>query len=208
MDKIDALYYINLEYRIDRKMDFLTWVEESRFPEEKIVRIDAVHTPHRGHIGCLLSHIKALETFIESSKSMCLVFEDDYVPLDIGGYWKNFEKLFESKKNFDLVMCSYNELKSEETDVPFLQKVNQSYTSSGYLITREFAPKLLDNFKEATVNVIKIEEETRKKCNEYCLDVHWTKLMAVSNWYCFYPKIGIQRESFSDIEFVYTNRTT
>ena len=206
MDKIDVLYYINLEYRIDRKMNFLTWVEDSGFPEDKISRIDAIYTPRRGHLGCLLSHISTLETFIASGKSMCLVFEDDYIPLDVNTFWKNFETLFESKKNFDLVMCSYNELKSEETDVPFLQKVSQSYTSSGYLITRDFAPRLLDNFKEATINLMRIEEETRKKCNEFCLDVHWSKLMVVSNWYCFYPKIGKQNESFSDIEMVYTNQ--
>lgn len=207
MDKIDVLYYINLDYRIDRKIDFLDWVEESGFPGEKIKRIQAVATPKRGHIGCLLSHIKTLETFLSSGRDICLVFEDDYIPLDIKTFWGNFDKLFSSNKVFDIVLCSYNELKSEKTDVDFLQKVCHSYTSSGYLITKAFAPRLLENFKEAVINVIRIEEDTRQKCNEFCLDVHWTKLMPNSEWFTFYPKIGIQRDSFSDIDMVFTNRT-
>jgi len=205
MEKIDILYYINLDYRNDRKLEFLDWIEESGFPEQKVERVQAVHTPGRGHIGCLISHIKTLETFIASGKKNCLIFEDDFIPIEINTFWMNFVKLFESRKKFDIVLCSYNLLKSEETDVDFLHKVFHSYTSSGYLITSEFAPKLLENFKEAIQNIIRIEEVTKHKCNEFCLDVHWAKLMPNSEWFTFYPKIGKQRESFSDIDNVYTN---
>jgi len=206
MDKIDVLYYINLDYRTDRKLEFLDWVEESGFPEERIQRIQAVATPGRGHIGCLLSHIKTLETFLASEKKICLVFEDDYIPVDIKTFWVNFSKLFSSNKNFDIVLCSYNLLKSEPTEIDFLKKVSHSYTSSGYLITRSFAPRLIENFKEAVQNILRIEENTRQKCNEFCLDVHWANLMPTSEWFTFYPKIGHQRESFSDIDMVYANR--
>jgi len=205
MDKIDIVYYINLDYRADRKLEFLEWIEKSGFPENRIERIPAFHTPGRGHIGCLLSHIKALVTFLNSGKNLCLIFEDDYMPLDIPSYWANFQKLFDSKKEFDLVQVSYNELKSESTDVEFLQKVSQSYTSSGYLITKDFAPKLLANFKEAVQQCVQEEEIIQTKCNQYCLDTYWSKLMPHSKWFCFYPRIGVQRDSLSDVQDHYTS---
>ena len=205
MDKIDILYYINLDYRVDRKQEFLEWIEASGFPESRVERISAVHTPGRGHIGCLLSHIKTLETFLSSGKNLCLVYEDDYMPLDTPSYWDNFKKLFNSHTKFDLVQVSYNVLQSEKTDIDFLQKVSQSYTSSGYLIPKEFAPKLLENFKEAVQKCLEEEEITRTKSNQYCLDVHWSKLMCKSEWFCFYPRIGVQRDTFSDVQGHYTS---
>jgi GR25 family glycosyltransferase involved in LPS biosynthesis len=204
MDKIDIVYYINLDYRVDRKQEFLEWIDKSGFPETHVERVSAIHTPGRGHIGCLLSHIRAIETFLKSDKDLCLVFEDDYMPLDSASYWENFEKLFASRKKFDIVMLSYNVLQSEKTDVYFLQKVSQSYTSSGYLVTRTFAPKLLANFKDALQNCLREESITGVKSNEFCLDVHWSKLMVESEWFCFYPRIGTQRPSFSDVQGHYT----
>jgi glycosyl transferase family 25 len=205
MDKIDAVYYINLDYRTDRKQEFLEWIHESGFPESKIHRIQAVHTPGRGHIGCLLSHIKTLEIFLESSVSNCIIFEDDYMPLQVEGFWNHFSELFSSGKEFDLVMCSYNVLKSDETDVPFLRKVHESFTTSGYLITRNLAKVLMEHWKETVRLALEEEERTRMKTHTYTADVSWQKLMPHYKWYCFYPRIGIQRASFSDLQGHYTN---
>jgi GR25 family glycosyltransferase involved in LPS biosynthesis len=160
MDKIDMLYYINLDYRVDRKLEFLDWVEQSGFPEEKVERIQAVATPGRGHVGCLLSHIKVIDTFLASSHKVCMLFEDDYQPLKVGEFWSDIRRIFDSSVDFDIVMLSYNELKSEETEVPFLHKVNHSFTASGLLITREFAKILNDFWKKDAILLLKEEEET------------------------------------------------
>lgn len=205
MDKIDIVYYINLDYRTDRKQEFLEWIEESGFPESKVQRISAVHTPGRGHHGCLLSHTKAVETFIASGKDNCIIFEDDYVPLDTKLYWANYQKLFDSSKKFDVVMGSYNVLESVETDIDFLRKVSQSYTASCYLITKEFAPKLLALWKECKDLMIQEENITQNKTHNYMNDVYWCKLMTQSEWFCFYPRIGVQRPSFSDLQNHYTS---
>ncbi len=200
MDTIDHVYYINLDYRSDRRLQFEDWIEESGFPTEKVTRISATSVPGRGHIGCLLSHIKTLEEFLKSDHHNCLVLEDDYVPLELKTFWNNFETLEKSKIDYDLIMCAYNVLKYDEGPVDFLKKVNSSFTSSGYLITKAFAPTLLNNFKEAVQKCIEQENITKQKANEYCLDNYWQNLMPISKWYCFYPRIGIQRESYSDIQ--------
>lgn len=207
MSTYPLVYYINLDYRIDRNGQMLEWLEESDVPEDKIQRISAVQTPGRGHLGCLLSHIKTLETFLSTSHQTCMVLEDDYQPIELSTFWSKIQDLFDSKKDFDLVMLAYNVLESTPTDIEFIHHVQKSFTSSGYILTRKFAPKLLENFKEAASKLVEQETRTNQKANEYCLDVYWQKLMPISRWYCFYPRLGKQRESFSDIERVYTNHS-
>lgn len=207
MNVINSLYYINLDYRVDRNLQTLEWLEEAGFPEEKIHRIQAVYTPRKGHIGCLLSHIKSIEEFLKTGERYCMILEDDYQPVNINTFWNSIDELFKSKKEFDIVLLSYNVLESEPTDISFLHKVKKSYTSSGYILSREFAPRLLDNFKEAVSKIKEEELHTSQKANQYCLDVYWEKLMPESKWYCFYPRLGYQRDSFSDIDHVYANRS-
>ena len=204
MDKIDVLYYINLDYRVDRKLEFLDWIEDSGFPEEKVVRIQATAVPGRGHVGCCLSHIKTLQTFLDSPHKTCVIFEDDYQPLNVDTFWSDVGRIFDSGKDYDIVMLSYNELKSEETDVAFLHKVNYSFTASGFIITRAFA-KVLKDFWERGIRLLLQEEElTKRKCDKYMNDVYWMELMPISKWYCFYPRLGIQRPSFSDLQMHHT----
>ena len=204
MDKIDIVYYINLDHRTDRNEEFLEWITESGFPMDKLARVQAVHVPLMPHAGCSMSHIKTLEIFLESDLPTCLIFEDDYIPLNVGAFWKNFDKLFASEKEFDIVLCSYNELKSEETDAPFLRKVLCSLTASGYLITRDFAKTLLEHWKEG-LNLFTEEFSAGRNPFQYMLDTYWQKLMPSHNWLTFYPRLGIQRPSYSDLQGENTN---
>lgn len=198
MNVIEHIYYINLDYRSDRRLQMEDWLEESGVPPEKVTRIPGIPTPGNGILGCTMGHIKAVETFLESNYNTCIIFEDDYTPLNISTFWQNFEKL--KDVDYDLVMGSYNKLEYEDSPYDFLKRVKYSFTASAYLITRIFAPKLLEVFKEGLQKKIEKEAITHKKEDEFSNDVYWMKLMPVSKWYCFYPRLGIQRESYSDIQ--------
>jgi GR25 family glycosyltransferase involved in LPS biosynthesis len=200
MNTINHIYYINLDYRKDRQLKMEDWIEESGFPSEKVTRISAVHTPQNGYFGCALSHIKALEEFLQSTHTNCIIFEDDYVPLNIKTYWDNYSNVQKLTNGYDIIMCSYNMLESEPTEFPWLHKVHKSFTTSGYLITREFAPKLIQNLKEGVTHLIEEANKTNTIDHTYVLDVYWQKLMPVSKWYCFYPRIGKQGDGYSDIQ--------
>jgi len=204
MDKIDIVYYINLDHRTDRNEEFLEWIGESGFPSTKVQRIQAIYLPEMTHAGCSMSHIKTLEIFLESPFSNCIVFEDDYIPLTVGKFWKHFENLFEYELPFDLVLCSYNELKSEEIGIPFLRKVHGSLTTSGYMITRNFARILLEHWKEG-LRLFTEEYKAGRNPFDYMLDTYWQKLMPSHNCLTFYPRIGIQRPSYSDLQQKNTN---
>jgi GR25 family glycosyltransferase involved in LPS biosynthesis len=200
MDTIDHVYYINLDYRSDRRLKFEDWIEESGFPKEKVTRISGIPTPGNGILGCTMGHIRAIKTFLESSFKNCIIFEDDYVPLDIPTFWQNFQKLKDSNLDYDLVMGSYNVLEYDDTQFDFIKRVKASLTASAYLITRDFAPKLIEVLKEGLQKKVEREAIIHRKADEFSNDVYWQKLMPLSNWYCFYPRIGIQRESYSDIQ--------
>lgn len=201
MNSLPLLYYINLDYRIDRNSEILEWLDESGFPDEKVHRISAVHIPGRGHLGCLLSHIKVIDEFLKTSESYAIILEDDFTPLDQTTIWKSVQRVIDDKVPFDMIMLAYNVLVSEPLDgIEYLHKVKASLTSSGYIVSREFARKLLLNFKDAVEKLVKEESETHQKTKHYCLDQHWQTLMPTSRWYCFYPRLGRQSDSYSDIE--------
>lgn len=207
MEHIDKIYYINIDHRTDRKEQFLQWVRDTGIPEEKVERIQAVYIPDRPHLGCILSHIKALGTFLNSTNKNCIVFEDDFVPIDTSTFWSNFNNLFASGVPFDVVTCSYNQEKLGDSpeNAVFLKKLLSTFTTSSYLTTREYARVLYQNYKEAFYLAQTEEMITHKKTHRFSLDVYWCNLMPEARWFCFYPRIGKQSESFSDIERCVTN---
>jgi hypothetical protein len=204
MDKIEKVYFINLDHRGDRYGEFMRWIDESRFPLEKVERVPAFFTPDAGHIGCLASHVRTLQQFLQSDHTVCMVCEDDFMPLDVEKFWSYYKTLFEDKVEFDVVMATYNLLEHEDAPVPYLKRILHTFTSSNYIITREFAPRLLHVWQEALRMLIQEQHLSPKKLDQYCTDVVWMPLMKESRWYCFYPRIGKQRDSFSDVQGHYT----
>jgi hypothetical protein len=198
---IDVIYYINLEHRQDRNNDILN--EISKFVNDKVTvsRIDAIYTPGFGAYGCSQSHIKALESFLESEYQTCIIFEDDFeFTLPIEQFRNMLRRFFADKGNdWDIVMLSsnthYSILHNE-----YLDKAISVQTASGYMINRHFANKLLDNFKEGCKNL----GET-KNIPIFAIDMYWKRLQSGSKWYIFKPKIGRQRAGFSDIENTIVN---
>jgi len=78
MNRVDQVYYINLDHRKDRLESICKELAKTTIDPSKIHRISAVHTPGFGALGCTLSHILALEQFIQSGKNTCIIFEDDF----------------------------------------------------------------------------------------------------------------------------------
>jgi Glycosyltransferase involved in LPS biosynthesis len=78
---IDAIYYINLNKRKDRKKEFL-----DNFPtidESRIIRVTAHEYPENGAVGCLMSHVTALSRALEGPGENILICEDDLTIKDM-----------------------------------------------------------------------------------------------------------------------------
>ena len=206
MENIDAVYYINLDHRRDRLTEIKEEIHKMGFPPEKVFRIEAIYKPTIGALGCTRSHIKALDTFLETSHKTCLIVEDDFLrKMDRNQMKFLFKHLFEPGNEFDLVMLAGKVFQKKETSSPFFHHVLDAQTSSAYLITREFAPRLRQNLKESSDLLEKWFEEHKTPNHDYCLDIYWKKLQPQSKWYIVHPQMGIQRPSFSDIEQRVTN---
>jgi len=206
-DFIDVVYYINLDHREDRKQQFLEEMNKINFPQEKIERISAVYMKDRGHLGCSMSHIKAVERFIASDHNICIIFEDDFeFSQDPETVVSAIQTFFDNNVDFDVCMLSANEYDIQPIpQYDFIKKVNYAATASGYMLTKKIAPILLANFKEGKEN---LEESYNQNADgskdqaydgQYAVDQYWSIIQKTTNWFMFNPKLGKQRSSFSDI---------
>ena len=200
---VDAIYYINLDNREDRKTEFLEEMRRMGVPTEKITRIQAVHKPGKGDWGCSLSHLITIQQFIDSGIDNCIVFEDDFLfKQDLQIVNSAFREVFEKEIVYDVIMLSANEIDVADTEHEHLKKVKDAQTTSGYMVNKHFAPVLLKNYREGAKLIEKSYGggKSDKFQGPFCIDQYWKRLQPQSNWYLFSPKLGIQRESHSDIQ--------
>jgi len=201
-NNIDIVYYINLNYRIDRKDRFLKEMKKINFPENKIKRFEAIKHD-RGEIGCSRSHIEILKEFIKSNNNNCIIFEDDFIfNVEPNIVKSTLKKIFDNNINYDVIMLSGNIYKYNNTNYDFINKVNDGQTTSGYLLSKKFAQKLLDNYIEGEKL---LNSHDRNYYPIYAIDQYWKKLQPDNNWYIFNPILGKQNDSYSDIEKQYVN---
>lgn len=197
MEHIDAILYINLEHRTDRKEHVLHEIHKICADDSKIHRIDAIRT-EPGALGCGLSHIKALEyAMMHSEWKTILILEDDFTfhgndtPLSAA-----LHTLLTFSPHMDIGLLSYNHsvLRYEDTS-PSIKRVLYSQTTSSYCIRSSYVPTLLQNMRESTMDM-----QIRGKTHENCVDIHWTILQPRGHWYALFPAIGYQYDNYSDIE--------
>ena len=196
MECIDAILYINLAHRTDRKEHILLELQKWGIDSSKIHRIDAVlKTP--GALGCGLSHIKALtEAFSHLEWNTVLILEDDFT-FRCPDVNEKIKLLCTSHPLFDVGLLSYNSeyIKYTDTITHSIKQIQYSQTTSSYLIRRHYIPTLLQNMKVATYDM-----ERFGKRHENCIDIHWTSLQQTGGWYGIFPAIGYQYDNYSDIE--------
>jgi len=201
MTTIDAILYINLAHRIDRKEHILHEINKLGKDESFIHRIDAVKRIP-GALGCSLSHIKALEFALKHSEwNTVLVLEDDFTfhSEKTDEIIKSIDELC-NYSTFDCCQLSYNPTgQFSDTHHPHIKKIIRAGTTSSYLIRRNYIPKLLQNINESSGDMM-----LRGKYHENCIDVHWNILQANDHWICPFPAIGYQYDNYSDIECRHT----
>jgi GR25 family glycosyltransferase involved in LPS biosynthesis len=198
MEHIDAIFYINLDVRPDRKEHFLNEMSYLCTDLTKIHRITAIPDPI-GAIGCSKSHILAVETFLANPEwKTCIIFEDDFTfyNQDISHNQQILGECMTQFPAWDVFLFASSKWGKSfsNTQVPHIKKVVESQTASGYAITREFAPILLENFREAIEKLTETHDEPL-----YALDMYWKKLQPSHNWFIPIPVLGYQYANYSNI---------
>jgi len=202
-DNIDIIYYINLEKREDRKQEILEELHQMGVPDSKIIRIDGIYKEGKGDWGCSLSHLKAMREFNQSKYKNCIIFEDDFMfKSNLDNLNSVFNNFFDTNMDYDVCMLSANGGYVDPTEYPFVSKINGTQTASGYMVNHNYSGVLLKNYEEGSDLIGKSYDKGKGDDIQgmYCVDQYWKRLQDVGNWYIFQPKIGIQRDSFSDIQ--------
>jgi GR25 family glycosyltransferase involved in LPS biosynthesis len=199
MEHIDCVYYMNLDHREDRRAQIEGELDKLGVPQAKQTRIPGIYKPGFGILGCGLAHKRAIETFLASPHKTCLIFEDDFeFTVDMDYVHMLLDSIFQEGIKFDCIMLAGVILEAMPTAYPFLLKVLNAHTASGYLITKEFAPTLLESYTESTRLLEDTYNETGVKEISYHNDIYWKKYQASSRWFLINPRIGEQRQSYSD----------
>ena len=193
----DLVYYINLNHRTDRLNHITNEIKKTNIDESKVHRIEAIYDEF-GALGCSKSHCVALDNFINSPETnqTCVILEDDFEftqPQNIVN--DLIDNVFTNDvKDFDVLMLSSNTAVELYTEFNFVTKIIAAQTTSGYVVSRKFAPILLKNYKEGA------EGLSVSRSPHHCIDIYMMQLQPNSKWLCLSPKIGKQMESYSDIE--------
>lgn len=192
---IDAVLYINLAHRTDRRKQIESLLDTYEVPRDKIHRINAIQFKN-GHKGCAASHMAAMDYARERGFSRVLVLEDDfeiYRTFPVANFYRRLDEVM--KHPFDIIMLAGNIRDARDTKHPNLQKAIRVSTSSAYLINSHFYATLK--------RIIKI---TYDRCHEtvhkkgVALDQGWFKHQSKHNWFITLPRIGKQRFGESDTD--------
>jgi len=197
MQGIDHVLYINLDHRKDRLEYILNECKRVDIPLEKMTRIEAIHIPGIGMLGCSLSHCKALELALSHPEwTWTLILEDDTTFKD--SPWLEINDALKNA-NPDVLMLARGSARVVVPAHPSsnnLYRIQKACVASAYVIHRNYIPKLLKNIRES------IEEFTKPGGNIYDhpLDVYWYSIQKTDNWYTFNSSVAWQSELFkSDI---------
>jgi len=220
---VDVVYYINLDERADLtplriesaqsnvafslknppimgglnekrcKTAFLEEMRKMGVPSEKIVRIPGVRKPGKEDWGRSLSHMIAMEYFLDTSHNNCIVFEDDFVfTQDLQTVNGMFADVFQNSRNFDIIMLSADESDLRPTQHKHLQKVFAAEGASGYMVNSYYAQPLMQNLQDGAKTIEKSYEagKSEELQGPFRVDKYWKRLQPQSNWFVFSPKLG------------------
>lgn len=187
-------FYINLDNRTDRNDHMIQ--QFGKFNIETYHRISAI--PFKpGHIGCSKSHVLAMEEFIKSDYDIGIIMEDDFeFEISPEEYQIKLNKLFSSNIEWKVVLFAGNIKQFNEYN-DFLRIVIEAQTTSGYMVNKNFAQILLNNYKEG----LNLYLSPGANQWTHSIDQYWKRLQGPnSQWFMFHPRCGRQMASFSDIE--------
>jgi hypothetical protein len=140
-------------------------------------------------MGCVRSHIRALEYGLAQGWPRFAVAEDD---LEFIGDTRVLQQL----PDCDVFLPSTGAFNRTVVKSGEFYTVLRSQTSSSYIVTSSYAEQILRVFRESMIMLKQYPMQRYK----YALDIMWCTLQPEGKWLTIMPPIARQRESYSDIE--------
>jgi len=194
-------YYINLTERADRRKHAEN--ELRKILINNPTRIDAIKdTP--GIVGCLKSHIKALETFIvDTDDAFVAIFEDDVVFKNPDVTIKCLRNIADDEDWDVLLLGGMNDGAYEKYKNLPAVRVQECMSCVAYIVRRTFVPTLLTfwkNFLTETEERIAVATKMSDKLGmqRIALDRAWFTLQQRHIFILLVPLGVTQLTDFSD----------
>jgi len=216
INRLDAIIYINLENRTDRKDLLLKELEKLNTDMSKVHKVCGVFIPKNGHKGCVQSHILALNMIKMNKWKRVLILEDDAeleMPPDAVNNLINqtLDSLDKEHPEWDVIMLgsAYKtidktvpaiSLDIETLDGPIIpiqiQKLHTATTATSYIVKDRYVDSILNLFGNCNENM-KHDKLTGNNFEEWALDQKWMELQRKDNWYVMDKDLFKQRNIWS-----------
>jgi len=206
---IDGPYYINLDHRDDRKI--LIEEEFKKLNIDSFVRVPAIYTPNEGALGCLASHIKALEAAPLTCDAIWICEDDIEFKVDRTTLNSFIVEFMISDAS---ILCLGYNSRYEMEYSPLLKHTKDTQTASCYIVKSAFRHTLLEFWKSVLVfRINKLEHPYKhiymklpiNKAEYEVTDQSWKVLQQSYVFVIPKSRCVIQRSSYSDIENRHVN---
>ena len=182
--------YINLDKRQDRDISVKKEFEKININPTRVSGTIIKATDNamwNGVLGCLLSHVKCLEMALERKQNI-FIFEDDIL-FTLDNQTKSIldqccEELNEIE--WSMFYVAANILKPIYQKSDHLGKLTHAQSTVGYGVNKNFVEKLLSYIPRNKIIPIDL--------------VYSNDVIPKHNCFISIPMLGVQRDSFSDIE--------
>ena len=228
INRLDAIIYINLEARNDRKDLLMQELEKLKTDMSKVHKVSGVYMPKNGHKGCIQSHILALNMIKMNNWNRVLILEDDaeldMTPETVNSIInKSLEELDKDYPEWNVIMLAtankvidtdYNKLNNNKKSLPInleiyanedkqdalkLEKLKKATTSSAYIVKKEYAENILNLFNYCNYNMSP-NKMTSNGYEHWALDQRWAELQENNMWFCIDKDPIKQRNIWSTIQ--------
>jgi len=194
---IEKVFYINLEHRKDRNQYCLNQLKSIGFQENQIERFNAIQF-YLGGIGCTKSHIACIELAKERNYKHIMIVEDDIEFTNPSLIKQQIHQLFQDNISFDVCMLGLN-LQSYSKINPYLCRVFEALTTTGYIVHQHYYDRLLNNFRDGLSYLEKDLNQYTTQIYYHSIDAHMKILQKLDQWICFHPLTVSQAQNPSNI---------
>jgi GR25 family glycosyltransferase involved in LPS biosynthesis len=200
------LKIINLKHRADRREDCAKELAKVGAEVSDEVFFDARSMPELGALGCALSHAKALADFIYfDDKPFALILEDDFSIRDAQTFTSTIANFCNQDYLWDVMLLGHNSaVPIEPTHFGTACRAINAQTTSGYLVGRFYAIKLIEYFFRSAELLRRYQylPEPNKTISKsmFSCDILWKELQTKDRFVVPIPSLIVQRASYSDVE--------
>jgi GR25 family glycosyltransferase involved in LPS biosynthesis len=220
INQLDAIIYINLENRGDRKDLLLKELAALDTNMSKVHKVSGVYMPKNGHKGCIQSHILALNMIKLNQPrwSRVLILEDDAESTEEPEQFNKIlaqamEKLDTIDPDWNVLMLATAWKVIHPADTPehqsleiynpqgelvpiALQRLRSATTASAYIVKSSYVNEILKLFDRCNHN-LQPDKLNEDNYEPWALDQQWRILQERDKWYCLDKDIIKQRAIWS-----------